>query len=634
MRRSPLLKHHFPLVIMILTGASMLLVCRSTYAYRNFRVAVYARAYEVREMADPTWLEAHWNVLSQQVHVDKIYLETHRDLIIVDEQTIRVAQEFFRKRGVQTAGGITLTVNERNRFETFCYSNPEHRRKVREIVEYTARLFDEIILDDFFFTNCKCERCIKAKGDRSWTDYRLSLMTEAARDLVVGPARSANPDVKVVIKYPNWYEHFQGLGFNLETEPEIFDGLYTGTETRDAVYSNQHLQQYEGFLVFRYFENLKPGHNGGGWVDTGGLRYLDRYAEQLWLTLFAKAPEITLFDIRQLQRPLRETDRAEWQDDRTSFDFDEMMRPFTGADGRTVEPSTIARAAGYSFEKVDPLLGKLGNPVGLESYRPFHATGEDFLQNYLGMIGIPVDLVPEFPVEAPIVFLTESAKFDGDIVDKIRHQLLDGKSVCITSGLLRALEDRGIKDIVELRYTDRKALVKDFLVGFGRTASIDAPILIPQIQYLTNDSWEEVSGLAGPNGFPILHSAGYATGTLYVLTIPENFADLYNLPARVLSRIRAILLRDFHVRLEGPSLVSIFVYDNDTFIVESFRSEPVDVRVVAEERFGSLQDLESGQSISGEKRPASRWIRNDRASVVFDLEIPPHSFRILKGQGE
>lgn len=206
---------------------------------------------------------------------------------------------------METAGGITLTIDEGNRFETFCYTNPEHRAKVREIVEYTARNFDELILDDFFFTSCKCDLCIAAKGEQSWTQYRLKLMEEAARDLVIAPAKRVNSDIKVVIKYPNWYDHFQGLGFNLEAQPAMFDGIYTGTETRDPS-SSQHLQAYLGYNIFRYFENLKPGGNRGGWVDTGGMRYLDRYAEQLWLTLFAKAPEITLFDIRQLQYPIRE----------------------------------------------------------------------------------------------------------------------------------------------------------------------------------------------------------------------------------------------------------------------------------------------------------------------------------------
>ncbi len=89
-------------------------------------------------------------------------------------------------------------------------------------------------------------------------------------------------------------------GSILEAEPKIFDGIYTGTETRDPVYTDQHLQQYESYLIYRYFENIKPGGNGGGWVDTGAMRYMDRYAEQLWLTMFAKAPEITLFDFRRM----------------------------------------------------------------------------------------------------------------------------------------------------------------------------------------------------------------------------------------------------------------------------------------------------------------------------------------------
>src|SRR5215471_6939690 len=337
--------------------------------YKNFKVAVYCRAYETRQMSNPAYIEPLWNEISGQLKVDKVYLETHRDLIIVGQKTLDSAKQFFRSKGIQVAGGITFTVSEPNRFQTFCYSNPEHRKKVKEIAEYTARNFDEFILDDFFFTNCKCDLCIKAKGNRSWTQYRLELMEEAARDLVVGPAKAVNPKVKVIIKYPNWYEHSQGLGFNLEKEPAIFDGIYTGTETRDAVLFAQHLQEYLGYNIFRYFENIKPGGNGGGWVDPGGMKYFDRYAEQLWITLFAKAPEVTLFDIRQLHRPIYPADRAPWQGQATSFDYDEMMQ---------TKPTTIAGVAGYTFEKTDKVLSFLGTPLGLKSYRPYHSTGEDF----------------------------------------------------------------------------------------------------------------------------------------------------------------------------------------------------------------------------------------------------------------
>ncbi len=601
--------------------------------YRNFTVSVYARVYEVRRMGDLNWLEPRWNELSRQVKIDKIYLETHRDMQVADKETIIKLKRFFQDRGIVVAGGITATVNEMNRFQTFCYSNPEHRKKLKEIVEYTAGLFDEIIFDDFFFTNCKCEACIRAKGNRSWTRFRLDLMDEAARELVIKPAKAVNPKVKLVIKYPNWYEHFQGLGFDLETEPKIFDGIYTGTETRDRT-GDQHLQQYLGYSIFRYFENIKPGGNGGGWVDTAGSPTLDRYAEQLWLTLFAKAPEITLFDFAQLQRQIRPSDRAAWQGQQTSFDFDKMMEPIVQPEGSSIKPSTIARAAAITFDQVDGFLGKLGKPVGLKSYKPYHSTGEDFLHTYLGMIGIPIDLMPSFPSEEPIVLLTECAAFDTSIVAKIKRQLLDGKSVVITSGLLRALQGKGIEDIAEIRVTDRKAILKGFR---GQNAlAPDLHSLIPEIQYLTNDAWELVSGMTQNDlGYPLLLQAGYAKGFLYVLTIPDDFSDLYSFPSQVLTQIRNVLLRNFPVRIESPGDVSFFIYDNNTFIVESFLSGSVDVRVSLDPKFSKIRDLITGEELSAQPGAQSfpggfgGFGAGGGKRLVCPLQIKPHSYRVF-----
>ena len=599
-----------------------------TANYQNFTCAIYARVYEVIEMGDLDWLQPRFEAMDRFIKVGKVYLETHRDRVVVDEDILIRVKQFFHDRGVRTSGGITITVNERNRFETYCYTNPEHRQMLKEVVEYTARHFDEVILDDFFFTNCKCESCIQAKGERSWTDFRLELMDEAARTLVLQPARAANPKVDVVIKYPNWYEHFQGLGFNLETEPGLFDRVYTGTETRDPRIGNQHLQQYHGYSIFRYFENLKPGCNGGGWVDTGGMFYLDRYAEQLWLTLFAKAPEITLFDFRQLQRPIRTSDRAAWQGQGTSFDFDTMITPVAQPDGTWPEETTIALAAGYAFEQVDRFLAELGEPVGVQSYRPHHATGEDFLHSYLGMIGIPIDLRPEFPAEAGTILLTESAKHDPQIVAKIKHQLMDGKCVVITSGLLRALMDLGFRDIVELEYTDRKALVQDFLIGWFGMSHIEDPVLIPQITYLTNDSWEEISGLSGENGYPLLHSAKYARGVLYVLTVPENFSDLYHLPPEVLVRIRSALMPEIFVQIDSPGQVALFVYDNHTFIVESFLDKEVEVKIILEGGLGSPVDLLDPEPITGTE--ITDWRGQPTGRMSFPVKIKPHSYRLFR----
>ena len=591
-------------------------------------------------MANLAQLRATFDIISRYLTVDKIYLETHRDTLIPDEETIAGAKRFFSKRGIQTAGGITYTIDERNRFQTYCYTRSSDRRKVREIAEYTAALFDTFILDDFFFTNCKCQACIEAKGSRSWSDYRLALMTDAARDLVLAPARAVNPDVKVVIKYPNWYEHFHGLGFNLELQPPLFDSLYTGTETRDPVWSHQHLQPYHGYSIFRYFENIKPGNNDGGWVDTGGMRYVDRYAEQLWLTLFAKAPEVTLFDWRQLQRALLPDHRAPWQTSphRTGIgvDFDAMVAPTARDDGSWGEGAVVALAAAHAFEKVDPVLEMLGTPVGIPSYRPYHAEGEDFLHSYLGMLGLPIELQPEFPDVPQTILLTEAAKRDPEIAEKIKQHLLAGHDVVVTSGLYRALqgcepgEDTRIEDIVELEVTDRKASVSECLVGWRerRRMQGDSEILISHIHYLTNDAWELVSGLTETTGHPLLLYASYADAALYVLTIPDNFNDLYTLDPDVLARIRGVLMQDMPIRLEAPSQVMLFLYDNDTCVVESFRDQPIDVGLVLAGETPRLTDAMSGEVFTGE--PLQDWRGEPTGDVRFETVIGPHRFRVFR----
>ena len=610
------------------------MVCNMTMqakAYESFKVSIYVRAYEVDKMKDIHWLDSTWTVISQQLEVDKIYLETHRDLLVVEDATLEQAKKFFHDRGIETAGGITYTINEANSFETFCYSNPEHRKMVQKIAEHTAKHFDEFILDDFFFTSCKSDIEIKAKGMQSWTDYRLKLMTEAGRDLVLKPAKKVNPQVKVIIKYPNWYDHFQGLGFNLEEGPQLFDGVWTGTETRDPA-GNQHLQNYLSYNIIRYFDNLRPGYNGGGWVDVGGLNMgMDRYAEQLHLTMLAKAPEIILFAYHQLLNvKLSPKYRTPWQGMGTSFNYDEVTAPIRLEDGSLVEPTTMARIAGVVLKQTDKLIHKLGNPVGIKSYKPFHAAGDDFLQNYLGMIGLPMDMRPVFPEDQQVVLLTAQAAQDTEIMAKIKRQLQSGRDVVVTSSLLKAIPEK-LTEVAELRCTDLKALVNDF----GRYGQSGRDLLIPQVQYYTNDAWEMVSAgrplTGGVSGYPILLRAPYATGNLYVLTIHDDIVNLYDFPANALNEIRRIMSKDIGVCLEAPSKVGLFVYDNKTLVVENFNDEPVEVRIVTGDKVMKLESLEDGTVLS--PLPAGPVIQTRRPVTPknsFRLLLLPHSYKAFR----
>jgi len=584
-------------------------------------------------MKDRQWLESSWAKINRQVKVDKVYIETYRSGVIADDALIESVKKFFLDRGVQVGGGIAFTAVDASQFRTFCYTNPKEREYVRHISELTARHFDTIILDDFFFNNTKTDSDIAAKSDKSWTQFRLGLMDEVAKNLVVNPARSVNPKVKVTIKFPNWYPHFPGLGFDLDEEPEIFNSIYTGTETRDPVSTDQELQQYESYQIFRYFENIKPGGNLGGWVDTYDIRYIDRYGEQLWDTMLSKAPEITLFNWDALLRPAVPGDRDAWKSLDTTFNYDAMVawHKASGVPG----PPDMATAAGYSLEKVDPIVGQLGRPIGLKSYKPYQSSGEDYLHNYLGMIGIPIDLYPNFPTDADIVLLTESAKFDPQIVDKIKAQLRAGKNVVITSGLLHALQGHGTRDIVEMHETDQVLDVNKYWGAFGPGGGNDLgeskSILVPRISFLTNDAWPVVRATANGYAAPLLLMDRYSKGMLIILTIPENFNDLYSLPQPVLTALRSYLLQDFPVQLDAPSQVSLFVYDNNRFVVESFRDAPITVTVSVLGTPPRMRNIATGATIYGEPvttRPKGQMPLTAKRTS-FTLTIMPHSFVAL-----
>jgi hypothetical protein len=621
------------LVTVVLACAPLLAVAGN---YTNFSVAVYIPINVVQSFDNPQKLAGDWNTISRQLKVDKVYIEVQRDRrLLTDEQAGRV-KKFFLDHGVQVAGGMALSDGSiGGQFQSFCYTDPNDRAFIKSAAELAARHFDEVIQDDFFFVTTKTDSDIAAKGDKSWSQFRMELTTEAAENLIVKPAKAVNPKVKMVVKYPNWYEHFQGSGFDLEHGPKIFDGIYTGTETRDPVITDQHLQQYESYQIIRYFENIAPGRNGGGWVDTYSLRYMDRYAEQVWDTLFAKAREFTCFEWSGLTQPFKIGDRTAWENLPTSLDFSEMTNG--------VASPTWARVAGYSLEQVDKFLGRLGQPVGIASYKPFHSGGEDYLHNYLGMIGIPLDLRPEFPTNANLVLLTECAKADPEIVAKIKDQLRAGKSVVITSGLLRALQGKGIEDIAEIRCTDKKFLAHQYAGGFGAgnfstlDSETNADVLFPEIDFLTNDSWSLVRAEANGNGFPLLLMNRYSKGILYIWTMPDNFTDLYALPPEVTTAIKDYVLRGFPVRVDGPAQVALFDYDNGAFIVQNFSDTAADVKISTLDKATKLKNLVTGETLEGKLPPPHGWNwqnENIEDRVSFSTQLPPHSYAVFAHEGE
>jgi hypothetical protein len=80
------------------------------------------------------------------------------------------------------------------------------------------------------------------------------------------------------------------------------------------------------------------------------------------------------------------------------------------------------------------------------------------------------------------------------------------------------------------------------------------------------------------------------------------------------------------VRIEDPSQVGLFAYDNGKFIVESFAApcgNSVTASVIANKKFPRLADVISGQRIAGQPR-------GDQ--MVFDLTLAPASYRVFSAE--
>lgn len=147
--------------------------------FKNFKTCVYCTAQTLASLDEAT-LARDYAYLEKYVGIDKVYLETYRDGTWVSIDHMKMIQNFFKKHGVEIAGGITTVtpplekddVKRQRLFQTFCYSNEAMRTYLKKIVTYTAELFDEIILDDFFFTSCTCDDCLRERSNLSWAEFR------------------------------------------------------------------------------------------------------------------------------------------------------------------------------------------------------------------------------------------------------------------------------------------------------------------------------------------------------------------------------------------------------------------------------------------------------------------------------
>lgn len=568
--------------------------------YKNFQTVVYIPA-QVAESFTPEKLAEDYDFLEKYIGLDKVYLETHRDRHDVSEDQIKWVKRFLEEKGVAVSGGITTTIHDfegaeagkQRIFETFCYTDPAMRERIRTIAEYTAGLFDEVILDDFYFTNCTCERCIKEKGDRSWVEFRRDLMEDVSRNLIVNPAKAVNPGVRMVIKYPNWRESYHFTGYRPDTQDTVFDATYIGTETRSPSYADQHLPEYLSYSLVRFMENAWPGRNGGGWFDPYQCWSADRYLEQAYLTAFAGARELMHF---------------QWSD---------------------IVGNYFAGPMGIQLKKIDKLLDGAGKPTGIMTYIPHASSGENHLEMRLGMIGIPIEATPVWPGDSDRILITESAAADGDIIDRLAGFVEGGGDAIITSGFLRAKGDElRAAGLTESYVSDRKLTVTRYHVTGDDAGYTDhrTPILFPEIVHGNNASWSLLNGGDGDYHASLFLRSAYGKGRLYIMAVPDNYSDLYRMPRMATDVYKRTLSYDIYA---SGSNFSMFTYDDDSLILYRYVKgdvRPAHVRLYSSKKAGGFKDAATGEHIP--VQPVI--IREDFTEKTYytaDVIVSPGIFR-------
>ena len=360
--------------------------------------------------------------------VTKVYVEVFRDGYQAERPTLLHAKERFLAAGLVVSGCVTTTKVGKSstgwKNTISCYTDPATQEKLQAIFEFAAGLFDEIMIDDFWFTDCTCPECEAARraktvtvagrtfpvaGD-TWEDYRCELMVQVSRERVLGAAKRINPKARLIIKYPQWYDNFHERGYEVLRETADFDIIWVGTETRD--YTDKRwggTVQYEAYFIMRWLGGIGGAKCGGGWFDWLGTTERT-YVEQARQTVLGGARESMLFCYGGLQR------------DTGPKDVETL---------RASVPELLAVAEEVRRRTI----------LGIAAYKPAnsHPEGEARLFDFVGMLGLPLAPCHEFPADAPAAFFSAHALKDSALAAKLSAFIARGKPVLITDGLAKAL---------------------------------------------------------------------------------------------------------------------------------------------------------------------------------------------------
>lgn len=574
----------------------------------DLRFGSYATSQQVEQLAtDEPFRARVWKAI-QTIGITRLYVEVYRGGHLVSPDQLVFVRDWLRQNGLDVVGGIAtvpggeIGVRQKGPLDWFNWQNDKTQRDLEKIMRTAAPLFDTYIVDDFLCTGDVSEESKRAKGDRSWGEYRRALMTQVAQSVFVGPAKQAHPGITMIVKYPQWYDRFHLFGYDAETLPHVFDRVWVGTETRGRHTRRfGFVQPYEGFVNYRWLAGIAGDRIGGAWFDHGDCAEHD-FLDQAYMSILAGAPELVFFNLGDI---------------------------VAGHPDHTKVVAEFDRLADLAaFVRTHPV-------VGVPAYKPPNSEpyGDMYLMDFLGMLGIPLIPVHRFPETAPVVLLPAQAAADPNLLHHIKTAMAKGTRVIVTTSLLVAMPQGGeLASLIGIDPNIQSSPTRGSCAIGAAEVGIDLESPIETVAR-SNDVVCTASGktlllfrtVSVANGtISLLNTHTYSQADFdavgEVLLCPRSLG-LLSLEGPALSALRGTFHSPAGAIHEGPSGITFHPFagsKNPGFVVQNFNTR--DVRVSVRVAVGPGGPVDFTDRFTG--KLLSFRATDSGTAVEVDLTIP------------
>lgn len=574
----------------------------------DLQLSVYMTAHTIERLLSVEEGRREAVSLMRANGITKVYIEVYRSGLVVSTELLTLVKDYFTKNGFEVVGGIATVpgkdfgVRQEGPLGWFNWQNPKTQNDLKQVMLDVAPIFDTFIIDDFLCTGDTSLESKTAKGEKEWSVYRRELMTGLAKSIFIDPARSVNPDINMIIKYPQWYDRFHMHGYDVESGPKLFDRVWVGTESRGQ-YTQRFgfVQPYEGFVNYRWMASNAGEKIGAAWFDHGDCDKLD-FIEQAYQSVLAGAPELVIFNYGSFVNghPGHHLLR---------MDFEKLV-----ALAKTIAESPVLGISGYKPPQSD-------------------AGGDLYIMDFIGMFGIPLVPVSSYPDEAQTIFLPTQAATDIDIVSKVEASIQQGARIIVTSGFLANIENgdklvsmAGISNPIinplssgriindgDIETLERPLdLEADFDV-IDATIVLEAKVENAEIPFLTKSKNGQIYVL---NSHTFSQADFDAVGE--VLLCPRQLG-LLELPKSWANSIRGAFNEKLNIELDAPTRVTMQTLSNGDIVIHNYNKNNEIIELSGldftgyVDAFDNIELAITSNSISIDMKPRSRiWLKKGK----------------------